>query len=99
MNGDGRAGRRIGKAIDEDGDSDVDSALSFRYENDHIVLAFADPDGKLVKLRYGTSVNAADRPARVDAITDNGGSLVYVAYRYPGFDRDSNGTFRDNRFS
>jgi RHS repeat-associated protein len=39
-------GRRIGKAIDEDGDSDVDFALSFVYDNDHIVLVFADPDGE-----------------------------------------------------
>jgi hypothetical protein len=38
----------------------------------------------LVKLRYGTSGSAADRPARVDAITDNGGSLVYVSYQYLG---------------
>jgi hypothetical protein len=33
MNGDGRAGRRIGKPIDEDGDSNVDTALSFVEDN------------------------------------------------------------------
>jgi hypothetical protein len=44
----------------------------------------AYPDGRIVKLRYGTSGSAADRLARVDAITDNGGSLIYVSYQYLG---------------
>jgi RHS repeat-associated protein len=68
-------GRRIAKAIDSDGDSDVDYGQRYTYDGDHVALVF-DQDGDLTnRLLHGPMVDQILADEQVTSLSSAGDVL------------------------
>jgi YD repeat-containing protein len=88
-------GRRIGKAIDEDGDSDVDYSEAYVYDETDIVLDFVDADGDgegefVLARRYlwGSAVDQLLAQENYHAGLDETEALLWTLTDHQGTVRD-----------